>query len=527
MNFSIFYALFSTIALHAEVIAPNFTVTIENQKSVIAVTALAPTKHHFNLKAPMRYSLDGVKKDPIESKELTDTKVKFTLPRMEGKTLTVFMFVCDDANTYCLDQKVETKILSQPKADNFILNQPEVALEEAKLNDRPLIIDFYGIWCPPCNQLDEEVFSTPEFQKESAKFIKLRLDADASLSWDLKSKYKVGGYPTIIFASSTGDELFRVVGYRTKNDFLGFLKTAWQQKDISLETLLAKASTGDQSASDKAGRIFFERADFEKAKSLLQNSLKNKKYFELAMIGDLQSKSNKNKDAMEQFIKDFPTSPESIEIRSKLADLQEPANKKEQAKLLNENIKLTDKLLNNPKLLKDTDYFVPDILQARAETFETLEKTQDAKKTWLRAVGAYQKRLKKKNDYKNRGINLEMAFCLWKSGDIGAAEKLYSKLEITYPQEFTFYAAHARMEKALGHLPRSQTLAEKALELSYGDNRLRVAKLVADIHKDEGHKVEALAVIRRTLAEAQLPADLSIRTHRYFDALKEMESSLQ
>src|SRR5262249_25000606 len=102
----------------------------------------------------------------------------------------------------------------------FVLNQPDQALALAQREGKPLLIDFFGIWCPPCNRLDEEVFSNPSFQKEAHHFVLLKLDADSDLSWDLKSKYKVGGYPTLVFANPDGEELSRVVGFRPLPEIL-------------------------------------------------------------------------------------------------------------------------------------------------------------------------------------------------------------------------------------------------------------------------------------------------------------------
>ena len=42
--------------------------------------------------------------------------------------------------------------------NGFLVNQPEEALRLAQKEKRPLLIDFFGIWCPPCNELDQEVF---------------------------------------------------------------------------------------------------------------------------------------------------------------------------------------------------------------------------------------------------------------------------------------------------------------------------------------------------------------------------------
>jgi protein disulfide-isomerase len=69
----------------------------------------------------------------------------------------------------------------------------DAAFRQAKKLNRPLLIDFFGTWCPPCNQLDETVFSTPKFYKKSRSFVLLKVDADDQSSWVLKDKYRING----------------------------------------------------------------------------------------------------------------------------------------------------------------------------------------------------------------------------------------------------------------------------------------------------------------------------------------------
>ena len=37
------------------------------------------------------------------------------------------------------------------------------AFVSAKKTGKPLLISFFGIWCPPCNELDETVFESLTF----------------------------------------------------------------------------------------------------------------------------------------------------------------------------------------------------------------------------------------------------------------------------------------------------------------------------------------------------------------------------
>src|ERR1700735_70587 len=76
---------------------------------------------------------------------------------------------------------------------------------KARKEGKPVLIDFFGIWCPPCNELDETVFETPSFLEKAKAFELLKIDADKESSWKLKNKFKIGGYPTVVFTNSEGD----------------------------------------------------------------------------------------------------------------------------------------------------------------------------------------------------------------------------------------------------------------------------------------------------------------------------------
>ena len=109
------------------------------------------------------------------------------------------------------------------------------ALAAAKKANKPLLVDFFGIWCPPCNELDELVFSHPAFLEAVKRFVFVKLDADASTSWKAKDRYKVGGYPTVLFLKPNGDEVERIVGFRPLRDFLQTMERARQRKALTLE----------------------------------------------------------------------------------------------------------------------------------------------------------------------------------------------------------------------------------------------------------------------------------------------------
>ena len=100
----------------------------------------------------------------------------------------------------------------------------EAAKAQAKEENKPILVDFTGSdWCGWCIKLNKEVFSKSSF-KDYAKENLVRLELDyprkKELSKELKKqnaelrkKYEVRGYPTILLIDAKGKVLAKT-GYQ-------------------------------------------------------------------------------------------------------------------------------------------------------------------------------------------------------------------------------------------------------------------------------------------------------------------------
>jgi protein disulfide-isomerase len=98
------------------------------------------------------------------------------------------------------------------------------ALEQAKTENKIALLDFTGSdWCGWCIRFDKEVFATSQFKEYADKnLVLVELDfpnnkpQSAELkkaNAELKEKYKIEGYPTLVVLDKDGKELGRQVGY--------------------------------------------------------------------------------------------------------------------------------------------------------------------------------------------------------------------------------------------------------------------------------------------------------------------------
>ncbi|MEO5968659.1 MAG: thioredoxin family protein [Bdellovibrionia bacterium] len=453
--------------------APDFDVAVKKIKGTLEIKAAAPALHHFNLQAPMSVTQAGTSFTQKPS-EAHDHTVLFKIKNMGSADYEVLLFLCDDAKTYCEKHKVSTtwngekSEIQKQKTDTsaislnsihhsskqslvqaghagFILNRPEEALAEARQKGKPLLIDFFGIWCPPCNQLDEIVFASPEFEKQSAGFVKLKLDSDSPESWDLKTKYNVEGYPTVIFASPDGKELSRIVGFRNEQVFFRYMKNATASNSANHESLVSP---------------------------------------DRALLVQMSNKTSK--------------SPEE----------------------LRELIRVATKAVSQPESeMEDDEFTHADLWTLIAGSYKELHDNKNSQKAWLKAAAEFRKKIKSGEE---RGFNLELAHCLWKGGEFTAADKIYQNFEKLYPKEFTFYFNHAAMKMAQSKWSETEALARRALEFSYGDNKLRAAFLLAKTLTVQDRKPEAKKLINSVLNSFPVPKDPNIRTHRYIKQLREL-----
>jgi thioredoxin 1 len=536
---SILLLSFLTSPVYAALLAPDFQVNATSQDAAVSVTDKAAPGFHFNLDAPHFLETNSQKIKP--SKE-TEAELDFQIK--QPTVVTINAYLCDDQKTFCEKHIVQASWDGKSFAINpanvaasssdksqgahdgkrdehgFYVNQAEAAFSEAAQKQLPVMIDFYGIWCPPCNELNENVFGTSAFQKQAKNFVLLKMDADSDVSWKLKDQYKIQGYPTLIFASPSGDEISRVVGYREVSLLVPSMKEAFRLKDEPFSKLKEKADQGDQKAADKLGLIYLDRAEYKSAVIYLTPT---KKYPEKLLDAQIGAVSEKDDEASKKLsatlakeaIAAHPHSPSALDWYSTLSKVQD-GPEKDQA--LRGSVALSRELLGKLSSLKGFDLTKEDLLEEIAENLDDL-KDPGAKQAWKDAALAYQAKIHTADE---RGYNLENAYCLWKSGDDKAAREVYEKLRKRYPDEFTFHYSEARMEMQLDHVQAAEPLARTAFENSYGDNRLRATLLYAQVLKKVGKNKEAKETVAKTLAsidEKSIPN--GVRSNRHLKALRE------
>jgi thioredoxin 1 len=82
-------------------------------------------------------------------------------------------------------------------------------------SEKPVLIDFFGTWCGPCQTLAPILKEVKDSLGERISIIKIDVDKNQELS----VKYQVRGVPTMILFQN-GKQLWRQSGVLSKQDII-------------------------------------------------------------------------------------------------------------------------------------------------------------------------------------------------------------------------------------------------------------------------------------------------------------------
>jgi thioredoxin 1 len=103
-----------------------------------------------------------------------------------------------------------------------LLSVDEATFDEMVLrSEKPVLVDFWAQWCPPCHQIVPVLAQIGAERNEQLTVVKLNSDENPAIS----ARYRVMALPTLILFHR-GEMIWSVVGARPKAKLLKELDDA-------------------------------------------------------------------------------------------------------------------------------------------------------------------------------------------------------------------------------------------------------------------------------------------------------------
>ena len=128
------------------------------------------------------------------------------------------------------------------------------ALKRAEVEDKLLFVDCFTTWCGPCKRLSKVVFKDSLVADYfNRHFVNLKMDMEKGEGVELRKKYGVHAYPTLLFINSSGEVVYRLVGAEDATELLKKVKLGVESGGLS--GLKKRYEAGDRDLAFICGYI--------------------------------------------------------------------------------------------------------------------------------------------------------------------------------------------------------------------------------------------------------------------------------
>ncbi len=142
-------------------------------------------------------------------------------------------------------------------------------VKQAEKANRPLLIDFYAVWCGPCKRFDHDSTTDEEIKQALSSFVVAKYDAEKGIGKELADRYKVSKYPTYLIMNHKKQTIDSWAGY-SKEDMLKRLQASLADSR-PIETKIATFEREPEAELGiKLAEYYSAQGDAEEALSVYQ-----------------------------------------------------------------------------------------------------------------------------------------------------------------------------------------------------------------------------------------------------------------
>lgn len=104
------------------------------------------------------------------------------------------------------------------------------AQKQAAASNRLVLVHFWGSWCPPCMEMEKNVFSRPNLGTAiSPWYVPVKIRVEDGLNQDLAKQFGVDGYPCDIVMTAQGQIIAKEKGYKPAEKYVAMLNEIAQR----------------------------------------------------------------------------------------------------------------------------------------------------------------------------------------------------------------------------------------------------------------------------------------------------------
>lgn len=197
-------------------------------------------------------------------------------------------------------------------------------LAKAKTEKKPVFIDFSTDWCGWCRKLEKDTFSQASVAEVMKALINVHIDAEKGEGPELKRRFAVEGYPTLVVIDADGEEIDRIVGYMKPAEFtveverilrgegtIAALQKAWF---AAPDDLGAGMAVGEKLVGSKPAEAAAVYAKLLESPAGKDHAAQAKIRLEYAVALFKARMSDSAMNEAETLLKDFADSPEAAQV---------------------------------------------------------------------------------------------------------------------------------------------------------------------------------------------------------------------